>query len=83
MVAVYERVRRRVRALGMRPRTLGLGTTALLATASLVAVLAWVMVTHDGRGAVGIDYGIYMDATHRWLAGGGWYVPAQLSGPAW
>ena len=29
----------------------------------------------------GFDYKLYMDATHRWLAGGSFYPPQQLAGP--
>jgi hypothetical protein len=66
---------------GMRLRLIALDAAAGLAWAMFISVLSWVISTEAGRGALGIDYGIYMDATHRWLAGGGWYLPAQLSGP--
>jgi hypothetical protein len=36
---------------------------------------------HAGWPYLGGDLGIYMDATHRWLGGGGWYLPFQLTGP--
>jgi len=29
----------------------------------------------------GSDYRLYMDATHRWLEGGSFYLPHQLAGP--
>lgn len=35
----------------------------------------------DFNGYGGIDYSLYMDATRRWLAGGGFFQPYQLAGP--
>ena len=35
----------------------------------------------DFNGYGGIDYGLYMDATRRWLAGGSFFEPYQLAGP--
>lgn len=33
------------------------------------------------NGYGGIDYSLYMDATRRWLDGGGFFQPYQLAGP--
>jgi hypothetical protein len=48
------------------------------------AAEAW-MVTEAIRGgvttAIGIDVNQYLAHTHRWLDGGGWYLPEQLAGP--
>jgi hypothetical protein len=33
------------------------------------------------NGYGGIDYGLYMDATRRWLDGGAFFQPYQLAGP--
>ena len=35
---------------------------------------------YEGGAAVGMDYGIYMDRTHDWLAGDGFYRARQLTG---
>ena len=37
-------------------------------------------LTYQGGAAVGMDYGIYMDRTHDWLAGDGFYRARQLTG---
>ncbi len=34
-----------------------------------------------GHPTVGMDFGIYMDRARSWLAGDGFYLPAQLAGP--
>lgn len=33
------------------------------------------------QGALGVDFHQYQDHARRWLAGGGFYLPEQLSGP--
>jgi hypothetical protein len=39
------------------------------------------MVPGTGPGAITADHAIYMKAAQRWLAGGSFYQPYQLSGP--
>jgi hypothetical protein len=56
-------------------------TGAILAFAALnAAVVLASSSVHQGGVAVGMDYGIYMDRTHDWLAGDGFYRSRQLSG---
>lgn len=50
---------------------------ALLARDLIEVALRW----DEARGSLGADYGLYMDATRRWMGGGGFYLPGQLSGP--
>jgi hypothetical protein len=45
----------------------------------LVAEIA--VFARAGWPYLGGDLGIYTDAAHRWLGGGGWYLPFQLTGP--
>jgi hypothetical protein len=47
----------------------------------LVAEVLLSAMTPATRGAVGFDYGTYVDAARRWLAGGSFYQPYQLAGP--
>lgn len=56
-------------------------TVVILAFAVLDAIVVLpVSLTYQGGAAVGMDYGIYMDRTHDWLAGDGFYRARQLSG---
>lgn len=50
---------------------------ALLARDLVEVGIRW----DEARGSLGADYSLYMDATRRWLGGGGFYLPAQMSGP--
>lgn len=43
--------------------------------------LALAALKPNFNGYGGIDYTLYMEATQRWLAGGPFYEPYQLSGP--
>ncbi len=58
-----------------------------LSSCGLLALLLAVQVivaTHPGgmlSGQLGFDYDMYMNATRRFLAGGGFYAPGQLAGP--
>lgn len=50
----------------------------------LVLLTAWGLVeyfTQPDRQLIARDYQLYMDATSRWLGGGPFYDPRQLSGP--
>ncbi|MEO5966538.1 MAG: hypothetical protein ABIR11_13830 [Candidatus Limnocylindrales bacterium] len=40
--------------------------------------LSWSLLSTPG---IGIDRTLYMSATERWLSGGGFYLPDQLTGP--
>ena len=51
---------------------------AVTSLALLLVVAYWVRFDHSYRE---IDYQLYMDATRRWLAGGPFYLPAELAGP--
>lgn len=69
----------------MAPRTrrhaLLLLTGMILAFAVIDAIVVLpVSLTYQGGVAVGMDYGIYMDRTHDWLSGDGFYRGRQLSG---
>ncbi len=47
-----------------------------------MAVVAPVLViARTGTDRLGIDYRQYMEATRRWLDGGSFYQPWQLTGP--
>jgi hypothetical protein len=55
---------------------------------SAVVLVAWAIpwvgaASHPGTIAryVGGDLNLYLDATRRWLDGGGFYLPHQLAGP--
>ena len=63
--------------IGTPARALALSLVAGLAVANLVELV----FALRGMNAFGIDYGIYMDAARRWMAGGPWFLPAQLAGP--
>lgn len=51
----------------------------------LVMIAAeWVLIAQhpiEFRQEIGGDFGIYMEAARRWLAGGSFYAPYQLAGP--
>lgn len=53
----------------------------MLAVVAVPVVLQVALVTWISRSMLGRDYGLYMDATRRWLDGGSFYLPAQLAGP--
>ena len=56
-------------------------TGVILAFAALdAAVVLPLSLTYHGGVAVGMDFGIYMDRTHDWLAGDGFYRSRQLTG---
>jgi hypothetical protein len=56
-------------------------TGVMLAFAALdAAIVLPVSFTYHGGVAVGMDFGIYMDRTHDWLAGDGFYRSRQLTG---
>jgi len=74
-----------VRVPSFAPRTRGLPLVALTGVILIFVVLdAFVVLpvasTYQGGVAVGMDYGIYMDRTHDWLAGDGFYRSRQLTG---
>src|SRR4051794_28735384 len=75
-------------ARAVSPRTFRLAvlslTGVILAFAALDALVVLpVSLTYQGGVAVGMDYGIYMDRTHDWLAGDGFYRTRQLTGHAY
>ncbi len=70
------RERRFRRAVWLTPRAIA---AALLGV--LVAEVILSALTPATRGAIGFDYGTYMAAARRWLAGGGFYQAYQLAGP--
>jgi hypothetical protein len=57
------------------------GGLAIVILAAQVPDLLRAFDTPNIGGFAGIDYDLYMDATHRWLAGGPFYGPHQLAGP--
>jgi hypothetical protein len=50
---------------------------ALLARDLIDVAIHW----DQARGSLGADYNLYIGAARRWLGGGGFYLPQQLSGP--
>ena len=77
------RVSRPISSLGSIrvSRMLALSSCGLLALLLAVQVI---VATHPGgmlSGQLGFDYDMYMNATRRFLAGGGFYAPGQLAGP--
>jgi hypothetical protein len=73
------------RAPLIAPRTRRLAllslTGVILAFAALdAAVVLPLSASYQGGVAVGMDYGIYMDRTHDWLVGDGFYRSRQLTG---
>jgi hypothetical protein len=56
-------------------------TGVILTFAALdAALIIPVSFFYEGGTAVGMDYGIYMDRTHDWLSGDGFYRDRQLTG---
>lgn len=53
----------------------------LVLAVSAVPMMALGRVRLDELFRIGGDYNVVMDATHRWLAGGPFYEPWQLTGP--
>ena len=71
--------------LAFAPRTRRLLLLALTGAILTFAVLDAALIlplsfSYQGGAAVGMDYGIYMDRTHDWLAGDGFYTNRQLTG---
>jgi hypothetical protein len=66
----------------LRPRPIAaVLTVVLLGVASIEALLV-VRAVHGGwYGGFGSDLDPYLGFTRSWLAGEGWYLPAQLAGP--
>jgi len=62
------------------PVRLGLVLFALMTAVVFVVRLAVVFAVQTGS-VVGVDRGIYRDAAQRWLSGGFFYYPEQVSGP--
>ncbi len=66
----------------IRDRRVG---TLLLVVALTALVVPWVVAVATSPagvfGLIGFDFDIYLRATSRWLAGGGFYLPHQLAGP--
>jgi hypothetical protein len=54
------------------------GVAAIVAAVRIAEVL---LIPGYLGAAVGTDIRWYLAAAQRWLAGGGWYEPAQLAGP--
>jgi len=54
---------------------------ALGVVAVEAAWVIWTMVGGDARYPIACDYVALREATARWLAGGGFYLPLQLAGP--
>lgn len=70
------------RAAAISPRvrfTLAVVAIIILIFPIVDLTLAALKPNFNGYG--GIDYTLYMEATQRWLAGGPFYEPYQLSGP--
>jgi hypothetical protein len=55
-------------------------TVALLVLGALEAAVV-VPLAFSHSGTIGMDFTIYLERTHSWLAGNGFYLPWQLSGP--
>ena len=67
---------------GVSPRMrIGLAVLTLVILAFPVVDLIAAALKPNFNGYGGIDYSLYMEATRRWLAGGPFYEPYQLSGP--
>ncbi len=66
------------------PRWFRISVLVIVATVAVVQ-LVWVvqraMFQPGGDGMRGDDFDLYMDATRRWLGGGGFYVDSQIAGP--
>lgn len=75
-------------AIASNPRLIRIGRfAAIIITCLLLVVGAWEaeIITRAARSgntiAVGYDFDLYLGHAERWLAGGGFYLPAQTSGP--
>ena len=79
---VSERVQGRYRVVEVLPR-LSIVIVAILGAIALAEGFLVVRKAIDapGFGMVGRDFGLYMDATRRWLGGGTFYEAYQLAGP--
>lgn len=58
-----------------------LGFVAIVILIFPIVDLGLAAMKPNFNGYGGIDYTLYMEATQRWLAGGPFYEPYQLSGP--
>jgi hypothetical protein len=58
-----------------------LGALALVALFVLIDVLDVAANSATLRQQVGVDFRLYIDTATRWLSGGGYFQPYQLSGP--
>jgi hypothetical protein len=54
---------------------------ALSAAVFALPIVFAALVSHPLEQPVGVDFGLYRDATSRWLGGGSFYEPYQLAGP--
>jgi hypothetical protein len=77
-----ERVQGRYRVPEVLPR-LSILIVAVLGAIALAEELLVLRKALDAPnfGLLARDFGLYMDATHRWLGGGSFYEPFQLAGP--
>lgn len=68
--------------LAVPPRVGGWVWVIAMATATTIVlfVFAATMVNAHPAGQLGLDLRLYLGATHRWLDGGGFYYPWQLTG---
>lgn len=55
--------------------------TVLLLVAAVARSVVFLLVVPRAPTEIGLDYGLYMEATRRWLAGGPFYPAWQLAGP--
>ena len=62
------------------PRVVVAAVLAALAIAEMTVVVR-AALDGPGFGLLGRDYGLYMEATRRWMGGGPFYLPEQLAGP--
>ena len=69
------------RAEVARPAILAWTAAGLVILLLIVDVLDVVANSATLRGQLGVDYRLYMDAATRWLNGGPFFNPYQLSGP--
>jgi hypothetical protein len=72
--------------LDARPRV-ALGLSAMAAALLVGGMLALVLLAGDASWRLGIDFREYIEAARRWLGGGSFYEPWQLTGaylvPRW
>jgi len=62
-------------------RPLAIGVIALLVALIAFELSVVVPKVLNLQGALGVDFHQYQDHARRWLTGGGFYLPGQLSGP--